>query len=286
MKRGALCVAVAVSLLVVACGDDDGAPVAEEPTLTGVQPPQPTRTAPSTTGMPPTTTLAPTRVEVIERFPHDPTAFTQGLELIAADTLLESTGLRGESTLRTVDVETGEPIAVHDLDPALFGEGATIVGDRVVQLTYQAGEAIVYELEGFAPIDTFAYETEGWGLCNTGDELAMSDGSAEITRRDPETFEVSAELAVTLDGAPLAQVNELECVGDDIWANIHTTDTIVRIDGDTGEVTATVDASGLLTDEEAADAGVLNGIAYDAADGTFLITGKNWPWLYRVRFVP
>ena len=160
--------------------------------------------------------------------------------------------------------------------------------DRLIQLTWEAGEAFVYDLD-FEQTGTFNYAGEGWGLCYDGESLYMSDGSATIDRRDPETFEVLEEVKVRLRGAPVVLLNELECVGDSLYANVWQTDDIVRIDKASGQVTARIDASGLLSAEERASleaGGVLNGIAYDTEEETFFVTGKLWPRVFEVRFVP
>ncbi len=232
----------------------------------------------------PTTTSSATQLgpDVLARYPHDASAYTQGLEM-EAGRLYESTGQRGRSSLREVDLETGEVLRKVELDRPWFGEGIAIVGDRIIQLTWQEHTAFVYELATFEQIDSFTYDTEGWGLCYDGTVLFMSDGTDRLHRRDPDSFEPLAELRVTRDGRPLRALNELECVDGKVWANVYQTDEIVEIDPRTGEVTATVDASELAG--EGASPGVLNGIAHDDEDDTFLLTGKNWPSIFRVRFV-
>ncbi|MEX2536867.1 MAG: glutaminyl-peptide cyclotransferase [Trueperaceae bacterium] len=223
---------------------------------------------------------------VLERYPHDTDAFTQGL-LLEGGKLYESTGLYGRSSLREVDLHTGEVIRVRYLDSSHFGEGLAQVDERLIQLTWRAGRALVYDLETFEPVGSFNYGGEGWGLCFDGEELWMSDGSATLFVRDPDTFEMRRRVAVTLRGEPLAMLNELECVDDRIYANVWQTDRIVGIDKGNGRVDAVVDASSLLSAEELAalspDA-VLNGIAYDPQNERFLITGKLWPALLAVRF--
>ncbi|MCH7788888.1 MAG: glutaminyl-peptide cyclotransferase [Acidobacteria bacterium] len=172
------------------------------------------------------------------------------------------------------------------LDDQFFGEGATVIDERTaVQLTWRSGRALVYNTMSLRQIGEHTYDGEGWGLCRDDDRLVMSDGSDTLTLRDPLDFSVVGSLQVTRDEQPVDKINELECVGGDVYANLHTTDEIVRIDLDNGEVVTTIDAAGLLTDEELVTAGVLNGIAYDSGDGTFLLTGKNWPWMFRVQFV-
>ena len=223
--------------------------------------------------------------EVLATYPHDPEAFTQGL-LLADDHFYESTGLYGESSLREVVPETGEVLREVELSPDLFAEGLTLVADRLIQITWKAGVALVYDADTFEQTDTFSYEGEGWGLCFDGDELVMSDGSATLTRRDPETFAPLGTAEVKLNGEPVAMLNELECVGDSVYANIWQTDTIVKIAED-GRVTQEIDASNLLTQSERAQLdpnAVLNGIAYDPDTKTFYLTGKLWPKLFAVRF--
>ena len=162
------------------------------------------------------------------------------------------------------------------------------VGDRLIQITWQNGRAFTYDLETFNPAGEFSYTGEGWGLCYDGTDLYMSDGSATLTVRDPDTFEAVREIAVTQGGAPVTELNELECVGEDIYANVWRTDRIVRINKESGNVVAEIDASGLLSAEERQALepnAVLNGIAYNPDDDTFFITGKLWPEVFKVRFV-
>ena len=223
--------------------------------------------------------------EVLATYPHDPGAFTQGL-LLEDGRFYESTGLYGESSLREVVPETGEVLREVELAPELFAEGLTLVDDRLIQLTWRAGVALVYNADTFEQTDTFSYEGEGWGLCYDGEELVMSDGSATLTRRDPETFALLGTIAVKLNGNPVEMLNELECVGDSVYANIWQSDTIVKI-ADDGSVVQEIDASSLLTNAERAQLdpnAVLNGIAYDPDTEIFYLTGKLWPELFAVRF--
>lgn len=226
-------------------------------------------------------------VEVLQEYPHDPAAFTQGLELHDG-ALYEGTGRYGESQMRIVEPETGEVVSQVSLAESVFGEGITIVEDEIWQLTWKAGFAIRRERDTLTELEHVPYEGEGWGLCHDPeqDRLVMSDGTPRLTFRDPDTFEVTGTVDVTRDGVPLPQINELECVDGEVWANVWQTDEIVCIDPATGEVSAVVDASGLLTDAEAAAADVLNGIAAVPDSDTFLITGKLWPTVFEVRFVP
>jgi glutaminyl-peptide cyclotransferase len=224
------------------------------------------------------------RVEVVQTYPHDPTAFTQGL-FLHQGTLYESTGLVGRSSLRRVELKTGRVMRKLDVPAPAFAEGLALVGERLFQLTWQQGRVFVYNRSTFGQMGEFSYSGEGWGLCYDGTSLVMSDGSDALTFRDPKDFAVKRTLRVTLNGRALDRLNELECVGTDVYANVWTTETIVRIDVVAGRVTARIDASGLLTPQERVGVDVLNGIAYDPADQTFLITGKLWPKVFRVKFV-
>lgn len=199
--------------------------------------------------------------------------------------LYESTGLYGQSSLREVDPATGTVIRQIPLTELYFAEGLERVEDRLIQITWQEQIAFVYDIATFTQIKTFTYEGEGWGLCYDGTALYMSNGSDQLTVRDPDTFVVRQTIPVTLDGQPVVRLNELECVGSTIFANIWQTDTIVQIDKVTGQVVASIQADGLLTPEEAAATDVLNGIVYLPATDTFLITGKLWPAMFEVRFV-
>ncbi len=224
-------------------------------------------------------------VEVLSVRPHDPAAYTQGL-LLHEQMLYESTGRYRESSLRRVDPHTGQVLQQVDLPPDIFGEGLARHDNRLVQLTYRKQFALVYEIEAFGTLGRLSYQGQGWGLCHDGDHFIMSNGSATLTIRDPATFEVTDQIYVTRDGSPVMNLNELECVGNEVYANIYRSDRIVRIAKDTGKVMADIDASGLLSLAERLSADVLNGIAYDPENETFLITGKLWPKLFEVRFVP
>jgi glutamine cyclotransferase len=280
----------ALSALIVIAGLLFGGAVAQGQAPTSTPP------APTLTHTPaPTRTPAPTPLpvevfdlEVIATWPHDTAAYTQGL-LLHEGMLYESTGLRGQSSLRMVDPETGEVLRQRDIPIPYFAEGLALVDDRLIQITWQEGVAFVYDLATFDLLETFNYTGEGWGLCYDGSDLYMSDGSEIITRRDPQTFEALETIRVTYNGQPVVRLNELECVDDVIFANIWFSDFIVRIDKATGQVTGVIDAQGLLPDAERAaltGGAVLNGIAYDPEADVFLITGKLWPRLFVVRLVP
>lgn len=224
-------------------------------------------------------------VDVLAEIPHDPQAFTQGLELVDG-VLYEGTGLEGESSIRTVDPATGKVEKKLDLPADVFGEGITVAGDTIWQITWQDGIAIRRDRATLAETGRVTYEGEGWGLCHDGSRLIMSDGSDRLTFRDVTTFDETGEVRVRDEqNQPLARINELECVGEDVYANIWQTDEIVRIDPATGKVTATFDLSGLLPEEDRAGADVLNGIAAIPDTDEFLVTGKLWPTMFRVRFV-
>jgi glutamine cyclotransferase len=229
-------------------------------------------------------TDSPQDFELIEVLPHDPRAYTQGLHL-QGGTLFESTGLRGRSSVRKIRLESGEVVQQHNLPNQYFGEGLTLVGDRLIQLTWHEGRAFVYDTTALAHLDTFEYDGEGWGLCYDGTALYMSDGTAQLTRRDPETFAVQDSVRVTLDGAPLSRINELECVGDFVFANVYMTDWIVQIDKRSGRVIAEYSLSALIRDSgrPLVPEAVLNGIAFDSVTETFVVTGKFWSRLFRIR---
>lgn len=222
--------------------------------------------------------------EILGTFPHDPAAYTQGL-LFHDGSLLESTGRYGESSVRRVDVPTGEVLASVAVDSALFGEGLARVDSELVQLTWKSGRAFVYDLESLDVLREFAYEGEGWGLCYDGESLWMSDGSSALERRNPQDFTVLATVEVTRAGSRQGRLNELECVDDWIYANVYQTDVIVRIDKATGEVLGEIDLSSVpLSARKPGDPeAVLNGIAYVPETGVFLVTGKLWPNLLALR---
>ena len=220
-------------------------------------------------------------VRVLAVHPHDPRAFTQGL-LFHAGKLYESTGLVGSSRLREVDPASGRVLREVALGDQEFGEGLTLAGERLVQLTWRNGIARLWRLSDFAPLGTFRYPGEGWGLAFDGTHLVQSDGSDRLTFRRPEDFAPVRTLRVARDGGAVAYLNELEFAGGALYANVWMSDEIVRVDPASGEVTATYDAAGLLAPDEAARAEVLNGIAFDPARGVFFLTGKWWPWLFEV----
>lgn len=224
--------------------------------------------------------------EIIQAYPHDPAAFTQGLIYLDGG-LYESTGLYGESSLRKVDLATGEVLQQIKLSTEVFAEGLTDWDETLVQLTWREGLGFVYNRADFDLLEEFQYETEGWGLTQDGERLIMSDGSSTLFFLDPETFAVTGTVNVSDDGDDVQRLNELEWVQGQVFANIWQTDDIVRIDPVSGEVLGWIDLAGLLPEEaRTAETDVLNGIAYDPAEDRLFVTGKKWPQLYAIRLVP
>ena len=224
------------------------------------------------------------RVRVLRKYPHDEAAFTQGL-IWHDGVMYESSGQYGKSSLRKVRLEDGKVLAQRELDPNLFGEGLARVEDSLIQLTWRSGLALVFDLATLERRSTLRYRGEGWGLCFDGTALVMSDGSSILEFRDPKSMEVLREVSVMKNGHPVSRLNELECVGSEIYANVWQRNEILRIDSKSGRVTASIDASGLLTRSESARVDVLNGIAYKPDSKTFLVTGKLWPQLFEVELV-
>ncbi|MEN9580794.1 MAG: hypothetical protein RJA70_3803, partial [Pseudomonadota bacterium] len=218
---------------------------------------------------------------VIATSPHDASAFTQGL-LLSGGSFFESTGLNGRSSLREVTPRTGAVVRRVDLGKEYFAEGLALVGDTLFQLTWQSGVAFSYDLKTFKSQGSFRYDGEGWGLCYDGARLVMSDGSGTLFFRDPKTFALTGQVAVKLAGRDVTRLNELECVGELVYANVWQTHTILRIDPKSGEVLTQVDASELAREQPGAD--VLNGIAYDPATQHFFLTGKLWSKVYETAF--
>lgn len=234
---------------------------------------------------------APTAVptftyEVVNTWPHDPEAFTQGLVFLQ-DRLLESTGLNGQSTLRRVDLSTGRVLQQVKLSPEYFAEGMTVLNGKVYQLTWKNQKGFVYNLDTLQVEREFSYTGEGWGLTTDGRSLILSDGTHQLRFIDPATFQVTRTIAVSNQGQPVRMLNELEYIKGEVFANIWQSQTIVRIDPATGNVLGTIDFFGLLPPaDRGASTDVFNGIAYDAAGDRLFVTGKNWPKLFEVRLKP
>jgi glutamine cyclotransferase len=280
VPRARLVLPALLVLVVAGCGDDGGD---DEPPA-----------ALTATSLDQTETGVPVlEVEVLTTVPHDTASYTQGL-VWDEGVLYEGTGIVGQSEIAELDPATGETVRSTPSDPAHFGEGLALVDDELVQITWQDGVATRYDVATFEPVGEHRYEGEGWGLCFDGERLVMSDGSPTLTFRDPVTFEETGTVEVTLDGEPVEELNELECVTETangaprVYANVWHTDTIVAIDPASGEVTTVIDAAPLrdllepaITYEEA----VLNGIAHDPDADTFWLTGKLWPQLFEVRLI-
>lgn len=221
---------------------------------------------------------------IVGTHPFNTTSFTQGLEVEDSGTLLVGTGMYGESRIYRTTLE-GQELVSADLEPTWFGEGIARHGDHVWQLTWQDGVALKRDAATLVEIDRVTYPGEGWGLCSTGEELIMSDGSAQLRRLDPGTFAELGRIDVTLDGTAQQRLNELECVGDDVYANVFLSTDILRIDA-TGAVTAVIDGAALPNNAVPDPDHVLNGIAHLPGTDRFLLTGKRWPDLYEVELVP
>jgi glutamine cyclotransferase len=230
----------------------------------------------------------PTRVDgyrVVKAYPHDAQAYTQGL-IYRGGVLYESTGQHGRSTLRKVKLETGEVLQQRRIDNAHFAEGLTEWKGRLFQLTWQSNVAFVYDLATFAPLKTLKYPGEGWGLAAGLDSLILSDGTADLRFLDPETFREIRRVTVRDAGVPIDQLNELEFVRGEVWANVWHTDRIARIAPSTGRVLGWIDLSGLMSTYRLDAESVLNGIAYDAPTQRLFVTGKMWPRLFEIQVVP
>ncbi len=224
--------------------------------------------------------------QVLNVYPHDPSAFTQGL-IYLDGFLYESTGLYGESSLRKVVLETGEVLQQVTLSSDYFAEGLTVWEETLIQLTWREGMGFVYDALDFSVISQFGYPMEGWGLTQDGERLIMSDGSSTLYFLVPETFEILATVTVTYEGEEINLLNELEYIRGEVFANIWKTDELIRIDPETGEVTGWIDLAGILPeDAQTETTDVLNGIAYDAAQDRLFITGKRWPYLYEICLIP
>jgi glutaminyl-peptide cyclotransferase len=222
--------------------------------------------------------------EVLQVYPHDAAAFTQGLFYLNGF-LYESTGLEGRSSVRKVRLETGEVLQKVNLSPELFGEGITFWNDRLLSLTWKNHFGYVMDLKTFAQKQRYSYEGEGWGLTHNDREVILSDGTAELRFLDPESLLETHRVRVTANGKPIDQLNELEWVKGEVFANIWQTDKIVRINPVSGKVVGWIDLTGLLpaAERDPRYTDVLNGIAYDAATDRLFVTGKLWPKLFEIR---
>lgn len=315
VRRALLAIPMALlCLIAAACQGETSTPALPPPTpaadktlVTIGTPPLPLPTQASPSPIPTSTTAAPTATpvssaptsvslassvpvytyQVVNAFPHDPGAFTQGLVYLDG-VFYEGTGLRGQSTLRIVDPTTGQVLQGVRLPDEVFGEGIAILGDKIYQLSWQEQVGFVYDRRTLTLLDTWSYVGEGWGLTTDGQQLIMSDGTNQLRFLDPDTLQERERLAVVDEAGQLVtRLNELEYIEGEVWANVWQTDLIARIDPASGRVTGWVDLSGLLPPEDRAQpVDVLNGIAYDAATGRLFVTGKWWPKLFEIVVLP
>jgi glutamine cyclotransferase len=221
---------------------------------------------------------------IVHVYPHDENAFTEGL-LIDNGVLYESTGLYGNSSLRRVDLETGEILQSYALPNQYFGEGITVFDDKIIQLTYQSHIGFVYDKTSFGLLQNFSYSTEGWGITTDGSRLIMSDGTSTLYFLDPKTFQKIGQVDVH-DNGTVTRLNELEYVKGKVYANIWLEDKIAIINPQTGQVEGWINLSGLQNMENHEQSNVLNGIAYDAAGDRLFVTGKLWSQIFEIQLIP
>lgn len=226
------------------------------------------------------------KYDVVKVYPHDPKAYTQGL-LYHDGYMYEGTGQYGESSIRKTDMKNGKILSVLNIDSNLFGEGITIFGDKIYQITWRSRKGFIYDLKTFTLESTFQYNSEGWGITTVGNHLIMSDGSNKLYHVAPSTFSILKEVEVYDNNGPVEQLNELEYVNGLVWANVWLTDRIVAIDPETGAVKGELDMTGLLSPADKAMTDdkddVLNGIAWNPEKGTYYVTGKRWPKMFEIR---
>jgi glutamine cyclotransferase len=247
-------------------------------------PSQPPETALPTAPATPVEGVITYTYRVVNRYPHDRQAYTQGL-VFEDGVLYEGTGRYGESSLRKVDLATGNVLKLQELPSQYFGEGVTVLDDSIIQLTWQSRRGFVYEQSSFALLRDFTYATEGWGITHDGENLIMSDGTATLYFLDPETFQVIGNINVTDGDLPVHYLNELEYINGRVYANVWTTDTIAIINPGDGRISGWIDLSGLLPAEDTTHVDVLNGIAYDPVHDRLFVTGKLWPYLFEIALI-
>lgn len=224
--------------------------------------------------------------QVVHAYPHDAQAFTQGLIYLDGH-LYESTGIRGQSSLRMEELETGRILQFKDVPSQYFAEGLTNWGSTLIQLTWETHTALVYDRASFKLLRTFTYAGEGWGLTQDGKDLILSDGTARLRFLDPATFRELRHVTVQDHGKPVTQLNELEFIHGQVYANVWHSDRIARIDPENGKVLGWIDLTGLLPQSErSSPEAVLNGIAWDAANERLFVTGKLWPKIFEIKVVP
>jgi glutamine cyclotransferase len=249
-------------------------------TSTPTEPPAPTQAGATPQPVPPIATY-----QIVNSYPHDPQAFTEGL-VYQNGFLYEGTGLNGQSTLRKVELATGKVVQTRAISETYFGEGITLVGDRIIQLTWQSQVGFIYDKASFAPLGEFHYPTEGWGLTHDDTRLIMSDGTSRLHFLDPQTFQETGSVEVYDNKGPVVRLNELEYIHGEIYANVWQTDRIARIAPQTGQVLGWIDLTGLLGPEDRQQpVDWLNGIAYDAVGERLFVTGKLWPKLFEIKII-
>lgn len=281
---------VALWLLVLLLAGCGGASAPATATVSPLPPPTPSA-IPTPTLLPTPTGAAQTGAAqavpaygytVVNSFPHDIEAYTQGLQYVDG-VFYEGTGLEGRSSLRKVEIATGKVLQQHDIEEQFFGEGIVVIDDHIWQITWQSQVAMLYDRATFTEIKRVTYPTQGWGLTYDGTRLIMSDGSPRLYFRDPESFDEIGHVDVTYFGQPLYQLNELEYIDGEVWANVYQSNYIVRINPETGVVNSIIDMTGVLANETLTNqVDVLNGIAWDAAGRRLFVTGKLWPKVYEI----
>jgi glutamine cyclotransferase len=271
--------ALTLFLILPACGGADNAPTTQPPVA---------RSTPSINANAPAPAPTPAEVpvytyEVVESYPHDPKAYTQGL-VFHDGVLYESTGQYGESTLRKVELKKGKVKKKLEVPGQYFAEGMTLLNGKIYQLTWQQGKCFVYDLKDFKLESESSYEGEGWGLTTDGRQLILSDGTNQLRFIDPATFRVTRSVSVMDNGQPLVDINELEYIRGEIYANVWKTDRIARLDPQTGRILSWVDLTGLRPEETLRNSeNVLNGIAYDEEHDRLYVTGKRWPKIFEIK---
>ena len=222
---------------------------------------------------------------VLRTIPLQETSFTQGLEVLDGS-IFQSSGLYGESRISEIDLQSGNIIREMPINDSYFAEGITVLDQSIIMLTWKGEQAFRIDISNFSIVENFSYEGEGWGICFNGEFLVMSNGTSQISFRDPETFEINHTIQVTWDGQPVANINELECVGNEILANVWLQDIIISIDSISGNVQYFVSPISISSTQGTNSNEVLNGIAFDNSSGGFWITGKNWTHIYLIEITP
>ena len=219
--------------------------------------------------------------KVLRTIPLQETSFTQGLEVLDGS-IFQSSGLYGESRISEIDLLSGNIIREMPINDSYFAEGITVLDQSIIMLTWKGEQAFRIDISNFSIVENFSFEGEGWGICFNGEFLVMSNGTSQISFRDPETFEINHTIQVTWDGQPVANINELECVGKEILANVWMQDIIISIDSISGNVRYFVSPTSISSTQGTNSNEVLNGIAFDNSSGGFWITGKNWTHIYLI----